>query len=190
MKKFSVLCLVLLCSILLAAPASASTFSFGNSQYTLVQSSGITWDDAKVAAESLGGHLATITSSAENDFFKNTVFKDQTKAYWLGASQTGDNNRKTPTEGWSWVTGENWDYTDWSNAEPNNANHFNEIHLSADSRYGFQWNDEGSAVAQQIRGYVVEVENTAPTPIPGAIWLLGAALVPLIGIKSRFNANA
>ncbi|WP_432736210.1 lectin-like protein [Maridesulfovibrio sp. FT414] len=187
MKRCSIISLTLLLLTLLAAPAAASTFSFGNSQYTLVQSSGISWTDAKLAAEAAGGHLATITSAEENNFFKTTIFNNQQNAYWLGAYQTGDNNRKTPTDNWNWVTGEEWSYTDWSPVEPNNAGNINEVYLSADSRYGFKWNDEGADVPGQIRGYVVETTNVAPTPIPGAIWILGASLAALLGFKRKFK---
>lgn len=187
MGKILTLTLSTILLISLAIPASASTFTFGDSEYTLIQTSGISWTDAKLAAEAAGGHLATITSVAESDFFKSQVFKDLNKAYWLGAFQTGDENRQTPTADWQWVTGEEWDFTDWSSSEPNNSQ-INEIHLSADSRFGFQWNDEGSAVNQMISGYVVEKPlNTTPTPIPGAIWLLGASLVTVLGIKRRFK---
>lgn len=167
MRNINIIAMLLILTVvLMAGPALASTFNFGNSEYTLVQTSGISWNDAKIAAEAAGGHLATITSAAENNFFKNNVFKDAEKAYWLGAFQTGDNNRKKPTENWQWITGEDWSYTDWSSIEPNNSG-MNEIHLSADSRYGFQWNDEDSAVGQMINGYVVEKNlSTTPTPFP------------------------
>ncbi len=187
MKKIIVLAISTITLVLFSIPALASTFSFGDSEYTLVETSGISWADAKLAAEASGGHLATITSAAESDFFKSQVFKDLSKAYWLGAFQTGDENRQNPTDNWQWVTGEDWSYTDWSSNEPNNAA-IDEMHLSADSRYGFKWNDEGSAVSKMINGYVVEKPlNPTPTPIPGAIWLMGASLVTVLGLKRRFK---
>lgn len=184
MKYFYVPTLMLIIFILSTGSTFASPFTFGNSEYTLVQSTGITWDDAKIAAETAGGHLATITSVGENNFIKNTVFQGLDKAYWLGAYQTEDENRQNPTSNWHWITGEDWDFTDWYTSEPNNMR-IDEIHLSADQRFNFQWNDEGSAVAQMINGYVIE-KPTAPTPLPGAIWLMGASLVALFGIKKKF----
>ncbi|WP_320175615.1 lectin-like protein [Maridesulfovibrio sp.] len=184
MKYFNVLCVTCFVFLLSSVPAFASTFTFGNSEYTIVQSMGISWDEAKLAAENAGGHLVTITSSEENNFLKNTVFQGNDKAYWLGAYQTGDENRQNPTSNWHWVTGEDWNYTDWYSAEPNNSR-IDEFHLSADQRFNYQWNDEGSAVSSMINGYVIE-KPTAPTPIPGAIWLLGASLIGLFGIKKKF----
>lgn len=88
MRFFNVLCIALLILLINHVPTWASTFTFGNSEYSLVQSSGINWNDAKLAAEAAGGHLATITSAAENNFLKNNVFQGLDKAYWLGAFQT------------------------------------------------------------------------------------------------------
>ena len=184
MRTLNAILIIILLVVLTGGSAFASTYTFGNSEYTLVQSSGINWDDAKLAAEAAGGHLATITSAAENNFLKNNVFQGLDKAYWLGAYQTGDEDRQNPTSNWHWVTGEDWTFTDWYNSEPNNAG-TNEIHLSADQRFNFQWNDEGSAVSRMIQGYVIETP-TAPTPIPGAIWLLGASLLALFGFKKKF----
>ncbi|MDC7217855.1 MAG: lectin-like protein [Spirochaetales bacterium] len=183
MKYFNALTLMLILFVFTGGSAIASTFTFGNSEYTVVQSSGINWNDAKLAAEAAGGHLVTITSEAENNFLKSTVFQGLDKAYRLGAYQTGDENRQDPTSNWHWVTGEEWDYTDWYSAEPNNSR-IDEFHLSADQRFNYQWNDEGSAVSSMISGYVVE-KPSAPTPIPGAIWLLGASLVGLLGLKRK-----
>ncbi|TIH19784.1 lectin [Marinifilum sp. JC120] len=184
MKHLNVLAFVLILITLTGGPTLASTFSFGGSEYIIFQSNGINWSDAKLAAESVGGHLATITSVAENNFLKSTVFQGLDKAYWLGAYQTNDENRQNPTSNWHWVTGENWDFTDWYASEPNNQR-IDEMYLSADQRFDFQWNDEGSAISTMISGYVVE-KPTAPTPIPGAIWLLGASLVALFGFKKKF----
>ncbi|CCO24617.1 lectin-like protein [Maridesulfovibrio hydrothermalis] len=187
MKKLLALSISAILLILSAIPAIASTFTFGNSEYILVQTSGISWDEARIAAEAAGGHLATITSIEENNFFKSNVFKDANKAYWLGAYQTGDEDRQNPTANWQWITGEEWTYTDWSSVEPNNAG-MDEAHLSADSRYQFSWNDEDSAVQRMINGYVVEKQlPPTPTPIPGTIWLLGVSLITVSGLRHRFN---
>ncbi|MBN1911635.1 MAG: hypothetical protein JW818_17975, partial [Pirellulales bacterium] len=92
---------------------------------------GLTWEQARVAAEGLGGYLATITSSAENDFVYYTVGANQ-EQYWildsaenwqgpyLGGYQFGPppQPEADPAAGWAWVTGEPWAYTDWDPGEP------------------------------------------------------------------------
>jgi hypothetical protein len=100
-----------------------SVASGGNGHgYLLVTvKSVITWSDAKAAAIGMGGHLATITSAAENDFvfslasgvataWAPDVPYDQSQGPWLGASATGSV--------WSWVTGEPWSYTNWGSGQP------------------------------------------------------------------------
>lgn len=176
--------------ICFAIPAAATSISFQGSTYELVTvKKSISWDKANEAAIKAKGHLATITSIAENNFIKQNFFTDNNNAYWLGAFQTGDENLQSPKDNWQWVTGEEWKYTDWTPGEPNNAGRSNEIHLSADSRFGYKWNDEDSAAKQMITGYLIEKDaSVAPTPIPGAIWLLGTSLVGLLGFKRNRNS--
>jgi hypothetical protein len=63
------------------------------------------------------GYLATITSGLENDFITNQVINGlispgRWDAYLLGGIYSeGD---------WLWITGEPFDYTNWSQGEPNN----------------------------------------------------------------------
>ena len=70
------------------------------------------WTDAKVYCESIGGHLATITSELEN-YFVLSLATDV--YYFLG----GTNVNQEGT--WSWVTGEEWIYSNWNGGEPNNG---------------------------------------------------------------------
>lgn len=188
MKKILLYIITIICFIFNGSLTFASTLTFGNSEYFIVHSDGISWTKAKQIAEEAGGHLATITSKAENNFLKENLFKGQQKAYWLGAYQTGDKNRKSPASNWKWVTNEDWSYTDWEPTEPNNSGKVNEIHLSADSRYEFRWNDEGSAVSSMITGFVIEKEKTAaPTPLPGSILILVVGLTGIAGLRKKFK---
>ncbi len=68
------------------------------------------WDDAKAYCEKIGGHLVTITTKGEADFV-NTL--DNTSKAWIGGYKDS---------AWKWVTGEAWNYTNWNNNEPANAN--------------------------------------------------------------------
>jgi hypothetical protein len=79
----------------------------------------ITWDGAKVAAESrsyLGyqGTLATVRFEAENDF----VYGLGPALAWLGGYQRAGSVE--PDGGWRWITGEEWSFTKWDSGEPNN----------------------------------------------------------------------
>jgi hypothetical protein len=72
------------------------------------------WEVANQIALSIGGHLTTITSEAENAFITSRV---QSTGYfsWLGLKRTGAG----PTQ-FSWVTGEPLGYTNWGAEDPNN----------------------------------------------------------------------
>jgi hypothetical protein len=70
------------------------------------------WLAAQEYAESIGGHLATITSAAEQDFIKTlTPAADH---FFLGGFQnTSSSSYSEPGGGWEWITGEAWSYTNW-----------------------------------------------------------------------------
>ncbi|MBR5119981.1 MAG: C-type lectin domain-containing protein, partial [Clostridia bacterium] len=80
------------------------------------------WFEAYEICDSLGGYLATITSSREQELIESMVSKGvdetgkrewiNTEGYWLGAIKN--------TSGWEWVTGEDFDYSNWDQQEPTN----------------------------------------------------------------------
>lgn len=73
----------------------------------------LTWNDAKVACFISGGHLATLTSQAENNWVW-TNFGLGGINIWLGGT---DEN----LEGvWTWITGEAWNYSNWGPGQPDN----------------------------------------------------------------------
>src|SRR5262245_27119806 len=74
-------------------PAAGTPIAFGSNYYDFVPAVGISWADASAAASAstflgVNGHLATVTSAAENNFlvssFDFTAFKDQLAIAWLG----------------------------------------------------------------------------------------------------------
>ena len=147
--------------------------------YEYVPSVGITWKEAKVAAEErtfydVNGYLATITSEEEAILLGEQV----SGAGWLGGSDEAVENE------WRWVTGpeglENngsgrlfWKglaggvftepdkYANWNNGEPNNSNVEYYAHINAPGT-GFDgsWNDlsntGATSGAYQPKGYLVE----------------------------------
>ena len=75
----------------------------------------ISWNEARMAASRLGGHLATIGSEAEDDWIiTNMVNPLEPKSFehgpLLGGYRTGDV--------WYWVTGEPWNHEEWCPGEP------------------------------------------------------------------------
>ena len=104
-------------------------FSGPNSEYPQ-----LTWEEAKLACEQLGGHLVTITSSEEQDFIESL---DSTTcigewSVWIGLS------RPEGTGPWTWITGEPYEYTHWANTEPSGDGSCVAMRTK---NYGYGWND-------------------------------------------------
>ena len=79
----------------------------GHRYEVVVPPGGITWTDAREAAEAAGGHLATLTSQAEFDFVES--LEHPTKG-WVGGYRTGSD--------WYWVTGESFEAAQWCGGQP------------------------------------------------------------------------
>jgi hypothetical protein len=147
----------------------------------------LTWEEARDEALTLEyngikGHLATLTTEAENKFVWEELGGDL-KHYWLGGQQTG--SPEEPSGGWSWVTGELWKFTHWfSPAEANNSGG-KQHYLSFWSGPGGNWmdarNDWGGA-----KGYVVEFSSQA-VPLPAPIWLLASGVLGLVAIRRSYG---
>ncbi len=162
------------------ASTSAQTVRGPNGHfYQLVSSPGITWGDAKAAAESSlrcgqPGHLVTITSQTEQDFIVASFGGVRPPAEalltkWIGAFQA---NSSDGTGGWAWVTGEPFDYTNWSPGEPNNGNYGAGYgYEDAGNFWGYDggWNDAPSGWDQYggYGGYLVEWDVDATVIIDG-----------------------
>ncbi len=93
-----------------------SSLSYNNHYYEFIKASGISWTEARVAAEAKSffgrkGYLATVTTQGENDFIKEKTSGNG----WIGASDyytelnrvSGKNySNQNQAEGqWYWVTG-------------------------------------------------------------------------------------
>ena len=143
--------------------------------YEFVSSPGISWENAKIAAEErtymgLKGYLATITSEGEDNFSKSLI-----KGYgWLGGTcdyqyildSSGNriyNSMNESLWNWYWVTGPEagmkfWDksgniteYSKWGSGEPNNNGNEYYLHYYQNNTWNDYANDNSS-----ISGYIVE----------------------------------
>ena len=72
-----------------------------------------TWEDARDYCESLGGHLAVISSQRENDALYRFSLVHGYDNVYIGYSDAGHEGD------WQWVNGERSDYTNWNSGEPN-----------------------------------------------------------------------
>ncbi len=124
MKKivsFILACCVVVSILPLTVFAATNTdsedliFTYNGHSYCVFDIS-ISWEEAKILCEDIGGHLATITSEEENSFITNLLSKDY---YYIGGTDANCEGN------WTWVTGEPWTYSNWDTRganEPNNGN--------------------------------------------------------------------
>ncbi len=88
----------------LSAVAPTSALTFNGHRYLFVNDP-VVWDQAKLKAEGMGGHLATITSKEEDDWIKSTLLASlaDEKLAWIGGEKPpGSKTRR-------WITHEPWD---------------------------------------------------------------------------------
>lgn len=167
--------------LLAVAAAQATPVVNGTTTYDLITVRGLSWAQANTAAQSLGAgwHLATITSAAEQAFITNSVVGNNNPGeFWLGAHQVAG--------AWTWVTGEDWNYTNWNPGEPNdNYGPDSENWLATWGSGTWKWNDEGAL--GNITGYIVE-HNVAAVPEPGTMALMGLGLIGLAYAYRRKKA--
>ena len=88
----------------------------------------LNWVQVDQIAHNEGGYLATITSVAENNFVFGLVNSPQ---FFMGRGLNGSGpalggfqppGSPEPAGGWSWETGEPWNYTNWLPGQPDNIN--------------------------------------------------------------------
>ncbi|MBX3359408.1 MAG: hypothetical protein KF745_13395 [Phycisphaeraceae bacterium] len=167
--------------------ASAQVLNPNNGHYyqAITVPEGISWESARVLAETLtysgmNGYLVTFTTEQEMNWFasyENRPFLGDAMNdhYWIGGYKATPG--PDPAQGWAWVTGEPFTYTNWSANEPNNMGGHEDslVFWTWDGTLG-RWNDDpGEAPAM---GFVVEYSsgNLVPSPGPVALMLLGGGI--------------
>jgi VCBS repeat-containing protein len=148
------------------------TLGLDNHLYKYVTTSQVTWQLAAAAALAEGGYLATITSSAENDFVFSLVGND---VAWLGGSDAGQEGL------WRWITEpgatlgseplfydantHRSSYAPWAGSEPNNNGDWLWWLISGELGEDYlvtwgsgNWNDLDNSPSdrQLVDGYVIE----------------------------------
>lgn len=111
-----------------------------------------TWKVAQQKAIDLGGHLVTPTSALEQAFIETQILNDNRlyiyccQGPYMGAFNNGDAN------GWQWVDGSPWNYTNWYPGNPNETPPTVVVYW--DTR---QWQDQNDTSSLYFSiGYVCE----------------------------------
>ena len=108
----------------------------------------MTWQNAETYCESVGGHLATLTSSAEWQAVRQMVVVASIN-YWIGLSDA-------QTEGtWRWVTGEAYSFSAWYTGQPDDYQSREDYVQTTQSGNG--WNDN---TATATCGFLCEFDST------------------------------
>ena len=157
-------------NVVSTSDAVTQGYKFYNGHTFKYFSDNVLWPEAKAACEALGGHLATSTSAEKNTFL-TTV---STNVVWLGAIDENKNDN------WEWVTGEEWEYTNWASGDPNNLE---EQYLMMNYSEMGKWYDE---TITHTRAYICEwdydirepkqltlsIGNDGTLNLKSAIWAL------------------
>jgi hypothetical protein len=148
----------------------------GNSHWyqTAITDQPISWVGAYKAAESAGGHLATLHSASENQLvFELSVqnagawsCESDCWGPWLGAFQDFlSSDYSEPNGGWRWVTNEPWNFAAWATWLPNNAegtqhylHYYGDPYVINPVAPGPTW-DDAPLQSSAIRSYMIEWDS-------------------------------
>jgi hypothetical protein len=138
-------------------PAQITAF---NNHYYARYDIGLTWKDAELFCESIGGKLITITSEQEQAFAQSILSNAKNDRYWIGATNAGS------TSGYHWVTGETWGYSNWEAGQPSNGEQdcaaiqitiFDWMRPHGWNQY--QWDDIAEDADDQLTGFICEWDS-------------------------------
>jgi hypothetical protein len=122
----------------------------GFGRYQAVQGK-FSWEQAKLDADTRGGHLATVTSPEEWAFLRAVLAVSPSDTFWLGGTDAEQ-------EGvWKWITNELWAFSSWIPGQPDNSGGepYVSVAVDADGKVN-DWNDLGATFRQERVSYVLE----------------------------------
>ena len=128
-------------------------FTYNGHTYMLIIEE-LAWTSAKALAQSIGGHLVTITTRSEELAIEKALDGIGNTYVFMGATdceREGD---------WHWVTAEGFNYQNWASTQPDNAGgteHFGQIYFIDNQIKG--WNDLPNTGDFQYKlAYIIEFD--------------------------------
>ena len=178
--------------------AGSIEFNSGNGHYYQLFKGAVTWNEAFSYSSTLShlgfqGHLATITSQLETNYLVSTFGGANLAAGSTAIGGTQAAGSLLRDSGWSWVTGEAWDYTDWNGDtnEPNDS--WSPTEVGNENALYFAWNNTNGSwndgpFTGIASGFLIEYSapsnpsnNAVPEPSEwAAMGLFGAGLLGLV----------
>ncbi len=134
-----------------------ATITHNGHAYTAFED-GVSWEDARRACEEKGGHLATITSRAEQKAIRTMLKSAGKKFYWIGGYRSRSSFFK-------WITEEKFSFTNWASGAPGDGALGKDDALML-YKSGGAWKDEngdkpaGKASNLEKYGYICEWEDS------------------------------
>jgi hypothetical protein len=137
-----------------AHPKDATAF---NGHWYKLFEAKVTWREAQLRCQKLGGYLVCVGSDAEAKFIAKQTETRNTDRFsteeqdwmrvWLGAI-------RTPSGQWRWINGERNGFSFWATSQPDNGLGNENRLMAGDSA---RWHDAPDA-AQNVRGFICEWE--------------------------------
>ncbi len=176
LRRGAVICVAVLVAAVLQTAAAAAVappegaVKYKGHVYDLVEVEYTDWYAAKAAAAAMPkrwgrcAHLATITSRGEQAVLA-TLMAESTKNAWLGGYQPP--GEMSLADGWRWITGEKWNYTNWAAGEPNDTP--GDTYIAGSEQWleaypgDAVWNDAPTPDAAKY--FVVEYERCRRLPV-------------------------
>ncbi len=178
---FGMVIMSLFASVCSADPTEWSIAVGGNGHFyePVLVTSGIDWESAQGACAAAGGYLATITSSAENEFVFDLINDDLDfwipvphssnpnitywEGPWLGGYRTSDGV-------WHWVTGESFSYSNWAPGEPTSYPFNDQLQFFGINAISSKWDNQSHG--DPANGYITEYPcDPSVIPTPSAVVL-------------------
>ena len=144
--------------------AILDTQTFGGHTYHLVggdvTGAGIRWTDAEAFAVTLGGHLATVDSLAENTFLFDTWGEAQFGSFREADGLLIGFTDQASEGSFAWSGGDPITFTNWAPGEPNNVT----VHGGED--WTMVYTTDGGPSLEGLWNDIPDVAVNFDTPVP------------------------